>query len=146
MEPATEPVITMIYPANIPQVWSEVKPLLEPALAIAETHNAEDVYQSLMGGKSQLWVQWSGKIDSAVVTEFIAYPRGLWFRVWLAGALKGAESLWQKFYEILYSFAEQARCAGIEDCGRGGWDHYVPQAKKVGVVRRIKIGGQDGGR
>ena len=130
----------MIYPANIPQVWSEVEPLLEPAVAISETHNAEDVFRSLMGGKAQLWVQWSGKIDAAVVTEFIDYPRGLWFRFWLAGAVKEAEVLWKKFYETLYGFAKQSLCVGIEDCGRGGWDHYAPHAKKVASLRRIKIG------
>ena len=134
-----ETVITMIYPANIAQIWSEVEPLLEPAVSITGTHNCEDVYQSLMGGKSQLWVQWSGKVDAAVVTEFISYPRGLWFRFWLAGALKGAEVLWKKFYEILYDFAEKAKCRGIEDCGRGGWDFYAPHAKKIGTLRMVEI-------
>lgn len=137
----SESVITMIYPANIAQIWSEVEPILEPAVAISGTHNCEDVYHSLMGGKSQLWVQWNKRVEAAVTTEFIPYPRGLWFRFWLAGALNGAEVFWRKFFDILYAFAKENRCAGIEDCGRGGWDHYAPQARKVGILRRIQIHG-----
>jgi len=132
-------IITMIYPAHIAQIWSEVEPLLKPAIAISGTHNCEDIYHSLMGGKSQLWIQWSEKVDAVVVTEFISYPRGLWFRFWLAGALKETEVLWKKFFDILYEFAKQNKCAGIEDCGRVGWGHYAPHAKKIGILRRIEI-------
>lgn len=140
----TECMISMVYPANIPPLWNQVEPILEPAIAISGTHNSEDVYHSLMGGKSQLWVQWNGKVEAAVVTEFMPYPRGLWFRFWLAGALKGACILWQGFYDILYKFAQNSFCIGIEDCGRGGWDYYAPHAKKIGILRRIKIGGANG--
>lgn len=134
-----ESIISMIYPANIAPLWHQVEPLLEPAVGLSGTHNCEDVYQSLLGGKSQLWVQWKDNVEAAVVTEFIAYPRGLWFRFWLAGALKGAEILWQRFFDILYEFARINHCVGIEDCGRGGWDKYAPQARKISTLRRIEI-------
>ena len=140
----TEPVITMIYAHNVPQIWSNIEPILEPALSISETHTIEDIYKSIMSSKSQLWVQWSGKVDAAVVTEFIDYPRGLWFRFWLAGAVKDAEVLWKNFFDVLYNFAKKSGCVGIEDCGRDGWNHYAPQAKKVTTLRRIKIGESHG--
>lgn len=139
----SETVITMIYSSNIPQIWQEVMPLLEEAVAHSGTHAIEDIYKSLMGGKSQLWVQWSGKVDAVVTTEFIDYPKGLWLRFWLAGALKGADILWQQFFDTLYDFAEKSKCVGIEDCGRTGWDKYIPekyQARKICSLRRIWIG------
>lgn len=135
----TETLITMIYPANIAQIWGDVEPLLAPAVDKSGTHTTADVYKSLVGGKAQLWIQWSGKVDAAVTTEFVDYPQGLWFRFWLAGAAKDAEILWQKFYDTLYEFAKNNNCTGIEDCGREGWDKYAPHARKVSTLRRIKI-------
>ena len=138
-----EPVITMIYSSNVPPVWSECEPLLKEAIESFGTHTIEDVYKGIMGGKAQLWVQWSGKVDAVVVTEFVDYPKGLWFRFWLAGALKGSQVLWQKFFDTLYEFAKKSRCAGIEDCGRIGWEKYIPEGHKVhniASLRRIKIG------
>lgn len=135
----SEVIITMIYPANIAQVWADVMPLLESAVDKSGTHTIEDIYLSLMGGKSQLWVQWSGKVDAAVTTEFVNYPRGLWFRFWLAGAVKDADVLWQKFYDTLYEFAKNNQCVGIEDCGREGWNRYAPHARKISTLRRIEI-------
>ena len=135
----SEPLVTMIYPMNIAPLWNQIRPILDPAIAISGTHNSEDVYHSLMGGKSQLWVQWDEKVEAAVVTEFISYPRGLWFRFWLAGAMKETKVFWQKFYNILYDYAKHNKCSGIEDCGRGGWDYYAPHAKKIGILRRIEV-------
>lgn len=137
----SEPVITMIYPANIKQVWDEVAALLQPAVEKSGTHNIEDIHLSLMGGKSQLWLQWSGKVDAAVTTEFVNYPRGLWFRFWLAGAAKDAEIEWLRFYDTLHEYAKSNKCVGIEDCGREGWNKYAPHARKVSTLRRIEIGG-----
>lgn len=135
-----EKVITMIYPANIMTIWNQLPALLEPALAITKTHNIEDLRQSLLAGKSQLWIQWSNKVEAAVVTEFVGYPRGVWCRFWLAGALKDANIMWEKFFDVLWDFAKENKCAGIEDCGRGGWSRYAPQALKIAVLRRIPIG------
>lgn len=136
-------VITMIYSSNVPKIWAEVEPLLKDAVEHSGTHTTEDVYKSVMAGKSQLWVQWSGKVDAVVTTEFIDYPKGLWFRFWLAGALHGSEILWQQFFDTLYDFAKNSHCLGIEDCGRMGWDKFIPekyQARKICSLRRILIG------
>lgn len=139
-------MITMVYPININPIWPETAALLAPAVDISGTHDVEDVRRSLMGNQSQLWVQWNAGVDAAVVTEFINYPKGLWCRFWLAGAKKGVEIAWDKFFETLYKFARDNRCVGIEDCGRGGWDRYAPQAKKISTLRRILIdyGGNNG--
>lgn len=133
-----EPIITMIYPANIEQAWLYLHPLLQPAVATSGTHDMEDVRKSLLGGQSQVWVQWKNSFDAAVVTEFITYPKGVWLRFWLAGAKKGAEINWQKFFDTLVAFAKDNKCNGIEDCGRTGWSKYCPkEVKQVGIVRRM---------
>lgn len=132
-------MITMVYPANIINVWPQVEMLLSPCIALHGTHNPEDVRKSILGGNSQLWIEWSDKTEAAVVTEFVPYPKGLWLRFWLAGALKDAKIQWNDFYKTLEEFAKNNNCKGIEDCGREGWSHYAPQAKKVFSMRRIVL-------
>lgn len=129
----------MVYPANIESIWHQVMPLLAPAIALHNTHDIEDIRKSCIGGNSQLWIQWSDKVEAAVVTEFVSYPKGLWFRLWLVGALKDTKGLWGKFYDTLHDFAKSNNCKGIEDCGREGWVHYAPQAKKIFNMRRVVI-------
>lgn len=134
--------ITMIYPANVMQTWPYIYPLLQPAVALSETHNMEDLRRIILGGQAQLWVQWKDGVDAAVITEFINYPRGMWLRIWLAGAKKGADVEWEKFFDTLVKFGKDSKCIGIEDCGRGGWSKYCPeQVKNVGVMRRMPFTG-----
>lgn len=134
-----QPIITMVYPANIEVIWAQVQPLLLPTIALHNTHTPEDIRKACLCGNAQLWIQWTDKVEAAVVTEFINYPKGAWLRFWLAGALKGAEIPWSKFYETLVDFAKKSNCKGIEDCGREGWSHYAPQAKKIFSMRRIVL-------
>jgi len=134
-----EKIITMVYPTNIENVWKQSLPLLIPAINLHNTHSAEDVYKACMCGNAQLWIQWTDKVEAAVITEFVSYPKSLWFRLWLAGALKGSEILWDKFWETLSEFAKKNNCKGIEDCGREGWIHYAPKNTKTFSMRRVVI-------
>lgn len=135
----TEPFITMVLPQNINGLWAEVAKMIEPALSLSMTHNIDDVYDCIMNNEAQLWIQWSGKVDAAVITEIIYYPRGQWCRIWLGGAVKNGKIPWKKFFDTLYGFAKKSGCVGIEDCGRQGWEKYVPTALKVTTLRRLLI-------
>lgn len=141
-----EPIITMVYPANISQIWQDAEALLEPTIALAATHTKEGVYSRILGGQAQLWVQWEDKVVAAVVTEFKSYELGLAFNIWLAGAAKDSVVIWDKFLEIFHNFAEINKCRWLENCGREGWGHYAKDAEKIGVLRRIEIGGAYVGR
>lgn len=134
-----EKIITMVYPANIENVWPQVVPLLSAALALHGTHTTEDIRKACMGGNAQLWIQWTDKVEAAVITEFVPYPKSLWFRLWLAGALKSTEILWDKFWQTLSEFAKKNDCKGIEDCGREGWLHYAPKNTRTFSMRRVVI-------
>lgn len=130
-----EPLITMVFPANIAKLWPQVAPLLQPAIDLSGTHDAEDVRKKLIAGNAQLWVQWSEKVDAAAVTEFIDYPRGLWLRVWLAGAaIKGA---WAEFQRIIIEFASANQCVGVENWGRKGWERLHSNLSQCGTVAMI---------
>jgi hypothetical protein len=136
--------ITMIYPANVMQAWPHVSLLLEPAVIRDGTHDIDDVRKQILGGQAQLWVQWTNSFDAAVVTEFMNYPKGLWFRFWLAGARYGADVKWEAFFDTLVNFAKENKCHGIEDCGRSGWSKYCPKkVRNIGVMRRMELGGSN---
>lgn len=115
-------IVTMVLPANIMSVWSDVAPLLRPAVDRAGTHTIEDIRRILLASQAALWVQWeNGRYVAAMVTEFKNYPRGLWLNIWLAGAPKGEhlqDGLWEPH---LVRFAEVNGCIGITWAGRKGW-------------------------
>lgn len=132
----TEPLITMVYPANVGKAWPFLYPILEPAVSRTPTHNMEDLRRAIMGGQAQLWVQWKDAFEAAVVTEFAPYPQGIWYRLWLAGAREGTNVDWKQFYAILRKFSYDNGCRGLMDCGRKGWDEYCPEeVKNMGIMR-----------
>lgn len=134
------PIITMVYPANISAIWHEVEPLLIPAIDRFKTFTSNGVYERILGGNAQLWVQWEDKVIAAVVTEFKPYELGVAFNLWLGGALEGGAPLWKKFLKVLCDFAKKNKCTWVEDCGRDGWDHLASDAEKIGTFRRITLG------
>lgn len=135
-----EPIITMVYPANVSAIWHEVEPLLLPAIKKCNTFTAKGVHERILGGNAQLWVQWEDKVIAAVITEFKSYELGTAFNLWLGGALKGGKPLWDKFLKALCEFAEKNKCKWLEDCGREGWNHHSPEAEIMGTFRRITLG------
>lgn len=123
-EVETETVSTMVFPANVMQMWASVVPLLEPSVEIMGTHRIEDVLNAIMAGRAQLWVGWNKILNSpdwAMVTLLKDYPLGLWLRVWLAGASPDRKVNWDEPERLALEFAIVNRCAGIEHWSREGW-------------------------
>lgn len=105
---------------------------------MASTHTDEDVRRALLAGQSQLWAQIEDDVVQAVaVTEFISYPRGVFVRVWIAGARDDTRMDTDAFYDLLTDWAQRHRCCGFEAIGRHGWLRKVPQARVAGLVMRV---------
>ena len=132
-------MITILYPANVTPTWALIAPLLSPAVAISGTHDIEDVRKAILCGNAQLWVDWNDGVDMATVTEFVSYPKGIWLRIWLAGARKGVEIDWDKVFEVITEFAYNNHCVGIENWGREGWTKYCPKAQKQAMILRFPL-------
>lgn len=111
----------MVFPANVSKTWPHVAPLLARAVERMKTHDTEDVRKMILSGNAHLWIQWSDGADAAGVTQFINYPKGLWLRIWLAGARDGVKVLWPEFQKHIIEFAHANNCAGIRHEGRNGW-------------------------
>lgn len=132
-------MILRVLAENVTPVWPQVSELLAPAVAMRPTHDMEDVRLSLLGGNSQLWIQWTGPgepVEAALVSELAAYPRGVWVRIWLDGAHRGRSQDDAGFLAALTAFRAQVGARGFEAVGRSGWVRRFPQVTVEGLVMR----------
>src|SRR5271157_2675030 len=125
---------------NVTPVWNQVAPWFEPIFAERPTHNAHDVWKIIMSEQAQLWVQWcqdQQRIESAFVTEFGVYPRGVWVRIWLGAALPKTNVEYSLIQAAMSEWARTHGARGFEIIGRHGWLHKFPEAKVEGLAMRV---------
>lgn len=135
----SEPIITALNVQNVQKVWPEVSKLLTPFLEEAKTHTLDDVLRMLMAGQAQLWIQWNGRIEVALVTIFAPYPRGLALRIWMAAAQNEETTNWEEWRVALVGFAASNNCVMIEaESSREGWAKVLG-VKPVGYIYRVHL-------
>ena len=130
-----------VNPAQLPQAWSVVAPLLQKAIDIdPEALTIEQVEHSIRTGKSHflVWVEPDEGITGAVTVDFIDYPRERVAHVNLMGG-KGIvrEHVFEDAKKWMRSMgATKAQC----------WckENLVPMYQKMGMenthhVMRIKL-------
>lgn len=128
--------IVRVNTENVTPLWPQVAPLIEPILVAVGTHDIEDVRKALLVTQAHLWVQWTGEVEAAVVTDFSSYPKGVWLRIWLMGTKPGAKIEWAKFQALLDDFKKAHGCVGTEIWGRGGWARRYMDARRDFIVLR----------
>lgn len=128
--------IIRVAPENVMPLWPQVEPLIRLGMRGIPTHEPEDVRLMLMDMRAHLWIQWSGKVDAVVVTQFMVYPRGCWLLMWVAGAARGAHLDYQAFDAVTEEFRRANGCRGREIRGRIGWVRKFSQADMEAVVLR----------
>lgn len=117
-------------------LWPQIAPLLIPALERTKTHDMEDVRKALMVQAAHLWIEIDKIVDAFMVTEFVNYPKGLFVRVWLAGARSGADMDWHAARGAVEVFKDTNHAIGLEVIGRKGWLGHFPDAHDCGFVMR----------
>lgn len=135
----TEARVFKVAVENIMPLWPQLQPLLALILPMMQTHNEEDIRKILLGQMGHLWIQWSDRVEALVVSEFAAYPRGVWVRAWLAAAYPGAKFNGDAFFSALSDWAVAHRCRGLEGGGRIGWLRKFPNARMEGFHARINL-------
>ncbi len=133
-------------------IWTRVKDLLQLAinLNLGEI-TIEDVKESLVKGRMNLWVVYSqeNELILAAVTEFVIYPREKRLRVFLTGAKKNTlmkwfKQCWQKDSELL-KFARENDVKRFEVLARDGWIRLLPKVgfKKYYTVLTMEVSSYD---
>lgn len=129
--------IMRVMPENVTPLWPQLEELFRPVLAMTCTHTADDVRRALLSMRAQLWAQLDGhKVEAAATTEFVDYPRGMFVRVWHAGAVPGVAMNTVGFFDALNLWRSAHGCIGFEAIGRPGWTRKLPDVKTEGLVLR----------
>jgi len=90
-------------------------------------YTAQDVLNSLINGKMQLWISWSRKkkkVEAAIVTEIVDYPQKRACRYFLAGG-DNMKSWFKKMKNEIEQWAKLNKCHRIELVGRKGWSRWL---------------------
>lgn len=109
----------------IESIWPQVKPFVVRVLDRDPVGRYQpiDVLQSLLLGTTRLWVSWNEaeqRVEAAVVTEVIQFPRVKEMRIWIVGG----DNMKAWVYEVrdmLEAFARDQECAVITGGMRRGW-------------------------
>lgn len=114
--------VELVPPGQVPDLWAEVRPLLEPAIYwTGGRMSAATVFSGLALAQYQLWLVRGGEVVGAAgVTEFRSYPTGLrTLAVLLLGG--GGMKSWVHLWPDVEAWARRQGCAKIEIAGRRGW-------------------------
>jgi len=96
--------------------WARCAPWIAAALEHArETHTVDDVRDMVARFEAQFW---PGE-RSAVVTEFLRFPRCHALHLWLCGGEMG--ELVDTTLPAIERFAREAGCRFLSTTGREGW-------------------------
>ncbi len=122
----------LIKPKDIPYIWHDVKPLLDKALKHANGElESSDVLKLLLEDDQHLFIgKINGEIQSALIGEFIYYPRKKAFRIITWSTKSGHDyKLWMPLFNIIENYAKEMGCDLIEAWTRKGlakklkWDN-----------------------
>ena len=108
-----KPNLLIVNPNDIDQVWEDVKPLLDKALAHADGEMlSSDILDLILDDREVLWVGINnGEVFCAGVTEVITYPRKKVLRIITFASKSGHDyELWKDFTEIIEGFGTTESC------------------------------------
>lgn len=110
------------------QEWAKARDWILPALEYGHgTHNEDDILIRVLSGEYKLWLF----EKSAVVTNFIQYPRFKALNIAMAGG--ALEDIKSRQLEI-ERYAAAEGCKQIIYGGREGWSRVFPELRKAGSL------------
>ena len=100
-------IYAKVDPSEIPQVWTQVKPLVERAMATARGEsNAEHFRRAVLNAKMDLFVAiHESKVVGAMLTQFVMHPNYTALRICvMAGSephvlVTGMDEYWPRLIE-----------------------------------------------
>ena len=127
------PNLFLIKPDDIEDLWFGARPLIQKALNHAEgALSTTDVLRMILNGQMHLWVGFQdNKIFTAIVTEFINYPRHKICRIITTATQTGHDfdEWYPTMFQNVEEFALSEGCVALEAWCRKGlarkldWEH-----------------------
>ena len=131
-----------IPPQDLPNVWHDVKPLINKALEHASGEiMSSDILELLLEQRQILLVGVDDKkLEMATVGEIVNYPKKRIFRVITLATKSGHDyEKWNEYIPLVEDFAKQHGCVALEAWTRKGlarkldWDNeYSVITKQIG--------------
>ena len=112
--------VILVSPENIPTIWGNVIPLMEPSQNEQRELSIDDFLDRLMDGEMQLWVAIEGKeIIACMISQFATFPQKRVLRiVYISG--EGMDR-WIENFPMVEDFALMNGCTFLEVWGRKAW-------------------------
>ena len=136
----TTPKVLIVKPENIPDIWPDVRPLLEEALehSVGELHPS-DILRMLLNEREFLWIGIDdNKIQSVLIAESIKYPRKQTLRIVIWTVSKESDfNKWIPYLYLIEDFGRTLNCTHLEAWARKGlvrklkWDHEYSVISKT---------------
>ena len=126
-------------PDNVPNIWNDVKPLIDKALTFDHfsSMTSTDALRMILNGEQQLWIGVEDdSIITAVVTELIFYPRNKVLRVitWSTVTGYGYDN-WKLLIEnTLKQFGNNNGCSVLEAWCREGLARKLDWEQRAIVI------------
>ena len=112
-------MITQVPSEDLHIIWDQVEPFIKKALD--DTYRPQDILDGLILNKFQLFISYENKkVESAVITEVVDYPRKRILRYVLAGGNNMSNWL-ESIQKTIERFAINNHCQAVEVAGRKGW-------------------------
>lgn len=127
--------IIQVPPSAVAGMWSEVEPLLEPAIRMSRgCYEPQDVMAFCAAGGMQLWVAYDGdKLIGSIVTELVDFPRRRITRaVFAGGKAKEVRHWYAPMDAAVEAWGRSWGASAIMASGRKGWGRIV-NAEEIGV-------------
>ena len=142
------PNLFLIKPDDVEDLWFGARPLIQKALNHAEgALSTTDVLRMILNGQMHLWVGFQdNQIFTAIVTEFINYPRHKICRIITTATETGhdLDEWYPTMLKHVEEFALNEGCVALEAWCRKGlarkldWDHEHSVVYKV-IKRNTEV-------
>ena len=137
---SSDRIISYVPPQNVQVIWGQVEPLLMKAIIYDDfSYDGRNLLDGVLNKDMQLWISWTDKVESAVLTQIIDYPKFKVCRWFLAGG--SHLHLWMdEMTHQVETWAKQNNCKRIELVGRKGWIKKLKdyEAKHIVMTKELK--------
>jgi len=123
---------------ELQEVYPEVYPYLEQALAVNNEYSLDSCISSILVGDSQLWVAGADEVLGAVVTEVIQYPQCKKMVIHLCAGT-GLNEWMQEGLGAIEELAEKSECTAVTIYGRAGWKKLLKDYESSCIVLEKRL-------
>tara|TARA_B100001057_G_C22428466_1_gene786476 strand:- start:188 stop:595 length:408 start_codon:yes stop_codon:yes gene_type:complete len=128
-----------VFADKIPDVWHQVKPLVEKALArTAGEQEPSDVLSRLLSKSYVLFAGIEGQDLSAIcIAEILYYPRKKICHVTLAATKSGRDfEDWEEHFKVIEDFARAMGCVSVSAWVRKGFVKKLKWKHQYSIVTK----------